>query len=278
MPSCMRSSHHAAVKLTCLLCALQGFVPGFAGMLKQTTCRHSHCPACCSAEVCDFAGMPLALPAWLLPPYPISKTTRKPKEPKPRQASKKQKQAGDTDALVDYSAQQQEDSAADAHVHLQIGSQQHQTWQLAHGTAEPAGMPTQQEYPGRYIKTLSKAKRAKHHAQSQPSTAYTRLGHLPSPPRSNTAAAAGSLDEQNVTLAPRQLFSDLSKPQLAQDGVERPSFSQPHAPKKRKQTYEIIRASQRCGHCKTCLNSSMKKACLTRRAEMEATNAAPLDA
>ncbi len=41
-------------------------------------------------------------------------------------------------------------------------------------------------------------------------------------------------------------------------------------PRKRHQPFQKIRASQRCGHCRTCQNLTMKKACLTRRAEMEA--------
>ncbi len=41
-------------------------------------------------------------------------------------------------------------------------------------------------------------------------------------------------------------------------------------PRKRQQPFQKISASQRCGHCHTCQNLSMKKACLTRRAEMEA--------
>lgn len=45
--------------------------------------------------------------------------------------------------------------------------------------------------------------------------------------------------------------------------------SQAHRPRKRFQSFENVSASQRCGHCKTCLKPSTKKACLTRRGEME---------
>jgi hypothetical protein len=38
--------------------------------------------------------------------------------------------------------------------------------------------------------------------------------------------------------------------------------------KKRKTYFPVIKASERCGKCHTCLNPQMKKACLTRRAEM----------
>ena len=37
---------------------------------------------------------------------------------------------------------------------------------------------------------------------------------------------------------------------------------------KKKLNFPLIRASQKCGKCKTCLNPQMRKACLTRRAEM----------
>ena len=40
---------------------------------------------------------------------------------------------------------------------------------------------------------------------------------------------------------------------------------------KKKFTFPIIRSSQKCGKCKTCLNPQMRKACLTRRAEMTTT-------
>lgn len=46
--------------------------------------------------------------------------------------------------------------------------------------------------------------------------------------------------------------------------VQRP----PERPRKRVQIFGNVNASQRCGHCKTCQNRSLKKACLTRRAEM----------
>ena len=50
-----------------------------------------------------------------------------------------------------------------------------------------------------------------------------------------------------------------------------------HRPRKRIQLFGVVRASQRCGHCKTCQNRSMKKACLTRRMEMEAVVAEPVN-
>ena len=47
-----------------------------------------------------------------------------------------------------------------------------------------------------------------------------------------------------------------------------------HRSRKRVQLFGVVKAAQRCGHCKTCHNRSMKKACLTRRTEMEAMVAA----
>lgn len=43
----------------------------------------------------------------------------------------------------------------------------------------------------------------------------------------------------------------------------------PAAKKRRVNRYANIREQDRCGHCKTCLNRGMKKACLTRRAEAD---------
>lgn len=45
---------------------------------------------------------------------------------------------------------------------------------------------------------------------------------------------------------------------------------EPHIKRRRSNKYGIIRNEERCGQCKTCLNRAMKKACLTRRAELEA--------
>lgn len=69
---------------------------------------------------------------------------------------------------------------------------------------------------------------------------------------------------------PQQLFSNgdgahFNKRGPAKKGGNRIESGRPQ---KRVQMYKSIRASQRCGYCKTCLNRSMKKACLTRRAEM----------
>ena len=37
---------------------------------------------------------------------------------------------------------------------------------------------------------------------------------------------------------------------------------------KKQMNFPQIKSSERCGKCKTCLNPQMRKACLTRRAEM----------
>lgn len=67
------------------------------------------------------------------------------------------------------------------------------------------------------------------------------------------------------------LFSELDRAQHNGRGPVKKAGKQAESgrPQKRVQMYENIRASQRCGYCKTCLNRSMKKACLTRRAEVD---------
>lgn len=71
-------------------------------------------------------------------------------------------------------------------------------------------------------------------------------------------------------LGPGQLTGVATKRQLKL----RVPLSVTHRPRKRVQLFGVVKASQRCGHCKTCQNRSLKKACLTRRVEMEALVAA----
>ncbi len=77
-----------------------------------------------------------------------------------------------------------------------------------------------------------------------------------------------------VAQAQHQLTSHPQKKQLFKIAPEqRLKQSRPAGntkPRKRHQAFQKISASQRCGHCHTCQNLTMKKACLTRRAEMEA--------
>ena len=83
-------------------------------------------------------------------------------------------------------------------------------------------------------------------------------------------APAGTIAASRLSSWKQPLFSDLDRAQHTGRGPAKKAGKQvePGRPQKRVQMYESIRASQRCGYCKTCLNRSMKKACLTRRAEM----------
>ena len=85
-----------------------------------------------------------------------------------------------------------------------------------------------------------------------------------------TKAPAGTIAVSRLNSWQQPLFSDLDRAQHNGRGPAKKAGKQVESgrPQKRVQLYESIRASQRCGYCKTCLNRSMKKACLTRRAEM----------
>lgn len=66
----------------------------------------------------------------------------------------------------------------------------------------------------------------------------------------------------------RSAKSEQVQPQAPQDTDA--AAAVPAAKKRRVNRYSSIREQDRCGHCKTCLNRAMKKACLTRRAEADA--------
>lgn len=85
--------------------------------------------------------------------------------------------------------------------------------------------------------------------------------------------SAASQGHMVVAQAQHQLTAPLKAKQLL--GItheKRMKQSRPAGnskPRKRHQPFQKISANQRCGHCRTCQNLTMKKACLTRRAEME---------
>lgn len=82
--------------------------------------------------------------------------------------------------------------------------------------------------------------------------------------------SAGLVAVSSLSSWPQQVFPDVDTAQLNRRSLAKKAGKQIESgrPQKRVQVYQSIRASQRCGYCKTCLNRSMKKACLTRRAEM----------
>ena len=91
--------------------------------------------------------------------------------------------------------------------------------------------------------------------------------HLTSPSLRQARASAGAVAAPMLSSWQQPLFLDLVREQ--HNGTGPAKRAESVRPQKRVQMYESIRASQRCGYCKTCLNRSMKKACLTRRAEMD---------
>ncbi|KAL0042280.1 hypothetical protein WJX77_008246 [Trebouxia sp. C0004] len=78
----------------------------------------------------------------------------------------------------------------------------------------------------------------------------------------------------NVAQAQRQLTAHPKMKQLhgltSEKRLKSPRPAGNTKSRKRYRPFQPISASQRCGHCRTCQKLSMKKACLTRRAEMEA--------
>ena len=190
---------------------------------------------CTTACLSNFAGMPNALPPWLLPSMPVSKPRmRPPHSTKGAPQAKKQKFAAGTDTHTDPPLHDTQGVPAG---HAQAGSRQ---------------TPVQHHTPA-------------------PALAEAGLSGMPSP--SKTAASGRPTAAQDTTLFPRQVFADAVGSEHVPKIPEQPAVkanASIQKSRKRVQSYENVRASQRCGCCKTCLNPSMKKACITRRAEMDA--------
>ena len=188
---------------------------------------------------CDLnAGMPSALPAWLLP--------HSAQVPKPKRASHDK-----ADVPIHKKAKVPSGMQTNAAPYFAIG--QHEP--------KPPSSKTHSVAPG-----------------SSP-VAPTKL-MLPistsnqTPGASPVHVSAALQGQMVVSQAQHQLTAHPKMKQLLGSAPEeRLKQSRPAGktkPRKRLQPFQKISASQRCGHCHTCQNLTMKKACLTRRAEMEA--------
>lgn len=94
-------------------------------------------------------------------------------------------------------------------------------------------------------------------------------GALPWPSQQPGIAGSPQQHRAGNSLAPALSLQTPQTPQRADAAA-----AAPPAKKRRVNRYTNIREQDRCGHCKTCLNRAMKKACLTRRAELDAAASA----
>ena len=115
-----------------------------------------------------------------------------------------------------------------------------------------------------------------------PRTAYVPGRQLPTTPQKRplppvSVAGASGLSQYGPDTP--EAGEKRQKQQRSQDGT--PRFGGPNEPKTldaalaksgrgrtRVNLHPIVRSTQRCGHCKACLNPGWKKPCETRRAEM----------
>lgn len=84
-----------------------------------------------------------------------------------------------------------------------------------------------------------------------------QAGYLPKSPRITTAMSRVPLRQASVLSHQRTLSFHDQALSLQHDTQRR-----------RRYLFPAISVSRRCGHCKSCLNPSWKKACEVRRAEM----------
>ena len=216
--------------------------------------------------------MPLALPSWLLPSVPSAKPRmRKAQHPQEgpllsrkfdtdahmRRPAKNQKVGGDTDAYTHPAKKQKLHGGRGALVDPVKTSEDASVQNNLPVLRLPA-VSAERDTPG-----LQKC-----HAEDGMALTGQELAWA-SPTKATASAGTGTV--WGLSSLYQQLFPDDNTLQHSRRIPTKKSGKQadPGRPQKRVQVYESVRASQRCGYCKTCVNRSMKKACLTRRAEME---------
>lgn len=236
--------------------------------------------------------MPLALPSWLLPSVPSAKPrVRKAQHPqegplpanKPKSGrdtdahmrpAKKQKVGRDTDAHTHPAKKKQKVSGdADAYTHA---SKKQEEPRGRHALTDPAKTSEDADnltnlpvlrMPAMSARDNTPGLGTRHAESNMAAPEKTSIWASPTkaPASARTGAALG------LSSLHQQLFPDMDNSLHSRRMSAKKSVKQadPGRPQKRVQMYESVRASQRCGYCKTCMNRSMKKACLTRRAEMD---------
>lgn len=234
--------------------------------------------------------MPLALPTWLMPSVPKAKPrmaraqyskgplpAKKPRSGRDTDAhtppaqkqelgegtdahtrpAKKQKLGGDTDAYTHPAKQQKPRGHGEGHTDP-AHTREHGD---AHTNLPVQGLPTMSTRDG-----LG----ACHDGDAMAQTEQDLFWASPK----QATASKGTVAVLGLSSFHHQLFPDVDKSQHGRRISTKKTRKQadPGRPQKRVQMYNSIKASQRCGYCKTCMNRSMKKACLTRRAEMDVAN------
>lgn len=206
--------------------------------------------------------MPSPLPAWLMPSVPTAKPRMREAHPTSEgtQAAKKQKVG--SDAHTDPARNQKLGGDTAAHMGL-VTKQKLSRHSDAHVSAPVQGLQEVSDGDG------SPGLKASHTQDSMLQTEHELIWSSPT----KAGEAAGLVAVPSLSSWPQQLFSDVNGAQLNKRSPVKKARKQIESgrPQKRVQVYQSIRASQRCGYCRTCLNRSMKKACLTRRAEMGVT-------
>ena len=207
--------------------------------------------------------MPLALPPWLMPSLPADK-------PHMRKAQHHRQEA--------HTAAKKQKVGTDSDAHT-TSARKHKLGRNIAAYTSPVKKQKLGEDLEAYVDTAVQGRRA---ASPGEDSSGLRISHAKgrvvqseqdqtyiSPTQAK--ASAGTVAASILSSWQQPLISDLDRAQHNGRGPAEKAGKQAESGRsqKRVQMYENIRASQRCGYCKTCLNRSMKKACLTRRAEMD---------
>lgn len=226
------------------------------------------------------AGMPLALPSWLLPSVPgVKPRMRKAQHPRERPLPTNKPRFGrDPNAHTRPAKKQKVGEDTDAHIHPaknQEHSRGRDTLTDPAKTSEDADNVTKRpvlRLPAMSARDNTPGLGAGH---AEGDMVTPEQGSVWASPTKATASA-GTGAVLGCSSLHQQLFPDMDKSQHSRRIATKKSGKQadPGRPQTRVQVYESVRAAQRCGYCKTCMNRSMKKACLTRRAEMDMANVA----
>lgn len=182
-------------------------------------------------------GMPKALPAWLLP-GPTPKKRKRAKAPQQGAAvSRRQKTTGTAEQPF---AQSQAPLQPEAFVQLDV--------KLTLDAQTMKGVPNKpkpvEDLTDDAVKLAAIVKRpAKHWSVLQ----------------AKQSVAAAAVVVEQLLVVNRKSNQSVVTHRLTKGGKI----------VKRVNRFGKVKASERCGHCKTCVNRSMKKACLILRARME---------
>lgn len=216
--------------------------------------------------------MPSPLPAWLMPSMPTAKPRMREANhtSKGTQAVKKQKVRADSDVHTDPARNQKPGGKTAAHMGLVTQQQLGRNMEPVTKQKLSRDSDVYVSAPVQGLQDISAwddnpGLRASHIQDNTVQTEHDLIWS--SPPKAGESAGLVAVSSSRSW---PHLFSDVGGAHLNKRGPATKARKQIESgrPQKRVQMYKSITASQRCGYCKTCLNRSMKKACLTRRAEM----------